>query len=419
MTSKKKKIAVIGGGPAGLMAAIAASEAGATVTIFEKMRTCGKKLSITGKGRCNITNANDIPEIIKNIRGNGKFLYSTLCAFDNQEVMNFFTMHGVDIKIERGARVFPASDKAQDVLNALLDVLAEQKAKLRLEEPVQKILVRENKVQGIQTVSGKDEAFSAVILAVGGASYPATGSSGDGYRIAKDLGLSLIQPLPALVPLETEELWVKDLQGLSLRNVRATLLIDGKKKESHFGEMMFTHFGVTGPIVLSLSRTASFSLYQKSFVELSIDLKPALTLEQLDRRVQRDFEKYQKKEIKNALVDLLPNRLIFPILDQSYISLDKFVYQITKKERLRLVHVLKNLLLTIRATRPLKEAIVTMGGIDTKEIDPKTMASKRIKGLYFAGEVVDIDAFTGGYNLQAAFSMGRAAGFWSAQKVGV
>ena len=407
------KIVVVGAGPAGMMAAIKAAENGASVVLLEKMKRAGKKMLITGKGRCNITNVAEIPELIKNIPGNGKFLNSCIRAFDNEDVQYFFNGIEVPTKVERGGRVFPVSDKAADVVDAMVLQLHELGVKLYTDVKVSDILVQDNKAVGVKTDDGQKFEAEAVIIATGGSSYPGTGSTGDGYKMADKIGHKVVTPLPALVPLELEEEWVKDLQGLSLKNVRVTLFADEKKIMDMFGEMLFTHFGVSGPIILSLSRKTAQLLDEDSFVELMIDLKPALTFEQLDARVLRDFEKYQRKEMKNALKDLLPGRLIPPVLDGAYIEPDRMVNSITKEERHRLVNVLKGLLVTVTKTRPIAEAIVTAGGVDVKEINPKTMESKLIKNLYFAGEVVDVDAYTGGYNLQAAFSMGAAAGNWS------
>ena len=416
-----KQILVIGAGPAGMMAAIRAAENGAEVTLLEKMKRPGRKMMITGKGRCNITNAADVPEIIRNIHGNGAFLNSSMRAFDNRDVMDFFVERGVPVKVERGVpvkvergnRVFPVSDKAQDVVDAMVHRLHELGVRIELEMPVTDILLQEGHVAGVRTKSGAHYKADAVILAVGGASYPGTGSTGDGYAMAKKLGHTIVPLQPSLVPLETEEDWVKDVQGLSLRNVRATLLADGGKVQEMFGEMMFTHFGVTGPIILSMSRQAAKCLADGKFVELELNLKPALTPEKLDARVQRDFEQYIRKSLKNGLMDLLPHKLIEPVLDCAYLDPEKPVNQVTAEERHRLVETLQHLTLTITKTRPLAEAIVTAGGVSVREINPKTMESKLVPGLYFAGEVVDVDAYTGGYNLQAAFSMGNAAGCWS------
>ena len=407
-----KKIIIIGGGPAGMMAAIQAAKNDSNVILLEKTNRVGKKLSITGKGRCNITNAADIQEIIKNIPDNGRFLNSVLRAFDSNDVINFFESIGVKTKIERGNRVFPQSDKAVEVVDALINQMTKLGVEIRTNTRVTDIISSSNKIIGVEI--GKNiESADAVILAVGGSSYPATGSTGDGFEMAKKLGHTVTKILPALVPLETEETFVKDLQGLSLRNVKVTLFADNKKIAEEFGEMLFTHFGVSGPIILTLSRQAAMLLDEGKFVELSINLKPALTPEQLSARVIRDFEKFQRKSARNALVELLPHALIPIILDLAYIDEEKHIDSVTQAERKRLIETLRDFRLTIKKTRPISEAIVTSGGVSVKEINPKTMESKLIKNLFFAGEVVDIAGFTGGFNLQAAFSMGYAAGKFS------
>lgn len=406
-------VIVVGAGPAGMMAAIKAAENGANVLVLEKMKQPGKKMLITGKGRCNITNTAEIPELIKNIPGNGKFLNSCIRAFDNADVQYFFNELDVPTKVERGGRVFPVSDWAADAVNAMVVRLHELGVKLRVESRVSDIIVENNRAVGVKTDSGKVFSGDVVILATGGASYPGTGSTGDGYVMAQAIGHEVTPLLPSLVPLELEEEWVSELQGLSLRNVRVALMADEKKVTDIFGEMLFTHYGASGPVVLSLSRDVARLLAEGRFVELMIDLKPALSFEQLDNRIVRDLEKYQRKEMKNAMKDLLPGRLIMPVLDGAYIAPDRMANSVTRAERHRLVNVLKGLIVTVTKTRPIAEAIVTAGGVSVKEINPKTMESRLIKKLYFAGEVVDVDAFTGGYNLQAAFSMGAAAGNWS------
>ena len=412
-----KRIAVIGGGPAGMMAAVKAAENGAEVLLLERMDRVGRKMSITGKGRCNITNASDLQEILKNVQGNGKFLNSSLRAFDNEDVIRFFEEAGVPTKVERGNRVFPVSDKASDVVTAMLGRLHELGVTIRTGTRVKEILTSDSHVTGVRTEDGKEEPAAAVILAVGGASYPGTGSTGDGYEMARCLNHTVTRILPALVPLETEEEWPRDAQGLSLRNVRAVLFSDGKKCGEEFGEMLFTHFGVSGPIILSLSRLAAMELADGHFVELVINLKPALSGEKLDQRIRRDFEEQTRKQVKNSLNGLLPGKLIPIVIDLAYLDPEKPVNQITQEERRRLGETMQHLSLTILRTRPIAEAIVTTGGVSVKEINPKTMESKLIRGLYFAGEVVDVDALTGGYNLQAAFSMGAAAGLWSARNL--
>lgn len=404
-----RKIIVIGGGAAGIMAAIRAAENGAQVILFERNNKLGRKLSITGKGRCNLTNAADTQEIIKNIPGNGKFLNSVLNSFTSNDTINFFESLGLKTKLERGNRIFPASDSAAEVIEVLTRELENLGVEVRLNSRVENIISDGEKILGVE-VKGKFFDCDAVILATGGASYPATGSTGDGFNFAKSLGHTVTEILPALVPLETEEEFVQDLQGLSLKNVRVTLKADEKVVTEIFGEMLFTHFGISGPIILTLSRQVAKLLAEKNFVEVLINLKPALTPEQLDARILRDFEKFKGKIIKNALIELLPQKLIPVILDLAYIDENKKVDEITKVERQKLLEKLRGLPLTISATRPLAEAIVTAGGVSIKEINPKTMESKIVKNLFIVGEVLDIDGNTGGFNLQAAWAMGNAAG---------
>ncbi|MBR2519898.1 MAG: NAD(P)/FAD-dependent oxidoreductase [Selenomonadaceae bacterium] len=409
-----KKIIVIGGGAAGIMAAIVAAQNGAQVTLLEKTNRLGRKLSITGKGRCNLTNTADVAEVVKNLPGNGKFLFSALKSFSPADTVNFFESLSVKTKVERGGRIFPESDDAHEVIDALTKKLALLGVEVKTNSPVKGIFAEQHKINGV-LVDGKKISVDAVILATGGASYPATGSTGDGFKFARRLGHTVTEILPALVPLETEETFVKDLQGLSLKNVHVKLLADGKSVAEQFGEMLFTHFGVSGPIILTLSRQAAQLLHAGKFLELEINLKPALTPEQLDARILRDFDKFKRKSIKNALIELLPAKLIPVVLDAAFIDEDKRVDEITVAERRRLVETLRGLLLTVTKTRPIDEAIVTAGGVDVKEIDPKTMRSKVVENLFVVGEVLDVDGFTGGFNLQAAWSTGFVAGTAAAQ----
>ena len=403
-----KKIIVIGGGAAGIIASIRAAENSAHVTLLEKMPKVGRKLRITGKGRCNLTNSADVDSFVKNIH-NGKFLYSALKGFSANDTVNFFESLGVKTKIERGGRIFPVSDDANEILDALIGKMAILGVEVINNSSVTEILAENKKIVGVK-VGDKILSADAVILATGGLSYPKTGSTGDGLRLARQLGHTITEILPALVPLETEEDFVRDLQGLSLKNVRVKLLADGKKVAEQFGEMLFTHFGISGPIILTLSRQTAKLLADKKFVELEINLKPALSFEQLDARILRDLEKFKGKIIKNSLHELLPAKLIPIILDRAFIEENKRTDEITQAERRRLVENLRGMLLTVTKPRPIEEAIVTSGGISVKEINPKTMESKIISGLYIVGEVADIDGFTGGFNLQAAWSMGHAAG---------
>jgi len=370
---------------------------------------------ITGKGRCNVTSADDPADIIKNIAGNGRFLNSVIRAFDNAAVMAFFENVGVPLKTERGNRVFPQSDRAVDVVDAMMRRLRDLHVELRTNTHVRALVVTDGAIRGVRLESGDMVAADAIVLAVGGASYPLTGSTGDGYAMARDAGHHIVPIFPALVPLCTAEGWVRDVQGLSLRNVRAALYSAGKKQAEEFGEMMFTHFGVTGPIILRLSRRAAELMNGGAdTLTLNLNLKPALSYEVLHARIERDFSKYERKQVRNGMIDLLPKRLIDIVLGAAQISPERTTGQVSTKERNRLAQTLQALLLTITGTRPLAEAIVTAGGVETREIDPRTMASKIVRGLYFAGEVVDVDGFTGGYNLQAAFSMGYATGKYSA-----
>lgn len=402
-------VAIIGGGAAGLLAGIAAAQDGARVTIFEKMRIPGKKMLITGKGRCNITNACELPEIIKNLPGNGRFLNSALRGFTNDDIVYLLESNGLPTKVERGGRIFPVSDTAKDVVDTLVKIYSQLGGKLQTDKKVLEIVCKDGAVTGIKTIDGFYVA-DAVILAAGGASYPGTGSDGSGAKLAKKAGHTIVPLKPSLVPLESDYPYVEDLQGLSLRNVEATLLGDGKKLGVEFGEMLFTHFGVSGPIILSLSNLAAKALGEGKDVELVIDLKPALSEAKLDARIQRDFVEYSRKQLVNGMKDLLPQRLIPVVCDMAFLDEEKFVNQISREERHRLLKTLKGFSVPITGTRPIAEAIVTAGGVSVKEINPKTMESKLVKGLYFAGEVMDVDGYTGGFNLQAAFSSGYAAG---------
>lgn len=405
-----KRVVIIGGGAAGLMAAVIAGREGAQVILLEKMNYLGKKMGITGKGRCNVTNAAPMSEFIKNTPGNGKFLYGAYERFSNQDLLQLLNEAGLETKVERGGRVFPTSDSALDVRNTFMKLLKSYGVDVHLEEGAQEIIVEDGRVVAVKT---KNEIYpaDAVLIATGGKSYPATGSTGDGYNLANKLGHKVTDIRPSLVPLVTEEVWVKDLMGLSLRNVELSVVAKNKVQAKMFGEMMFTHFGITGPIVLSLSHTVGKLMRKKNIgtIGLDINLKPALSVEKLDKRIQKDFELYSKKQLINGLKDLLPQRLIPLVIQLADLDPHKPINQISKAERDSLVYILQHLPLTVKGLRPVEEAIVTAGGLSLKEFNPKTMESKLVLGLYGAGEVLDIDAFTGGYNLQAAFSTGYVA----------
>lgn len=405
-----KRVVVIGGGAAGLMAAVIAGREGAKVTLLEKMNYVGKKMGITGKGRCNITNACDMSDFIKNTPGNGKFLYGAYERFTNEDLLQLLHDAGLETKVERGGRVFPASDSALDVRNTFMKLMKHYGVDVHLEEPVKKLLVDDGVVTGVVTDKETYHA-DAVVIATGGKSYPATGSTGDGYILAAQVGHKITDIRPSLVPIVTEESWVKDLMGLSLRNVEMSVVAKNKVQAKMFGEMMFTHFGITGPIVLSLSHTVGKLMRKKDIgtIGLDINLKPALSPETLDKRLQKDFDLYSKKQLINGMKDLLPSRLIPLIIELAGIDPQKPINQISKEERQQIGYMLQHMPLTVKGLRPVEEAIVTAGGISLKEFNPKTMESKLVKGLYGAGEVLDIDAFTGGYNLQAAFSTGYVA----------
>ena len=401
-------VIVIGGGPAGMLAAISASEQGNKVIILEKMNSLGKKLCITGKGRCNITSSLPIDEFIKNIPGNGRFLYSAFQNFTNQDILNLLNKQGLKTKEERGNRIFPITDRASDVLDALIAKLKKQNVKIITNTRVQDIIVENNKIKGVIANNKKYEA-DKVILATGGASYPTTGSNGDGYELSKKVGHTVTAIKPSLVALTaktaSQEI-CKKLQGLSLKNVGIKIIKDNKEIYEDFGEMLFTHFGISGPTVLSAS--AHLVRTDLKNVKMIIDLKPALSEEKLEERILRDFMEEKNKEFKNSLDKLLPKKMIPVIVE--IMNLNKKVNEIKKEERKKLVKLLKNFEIEIESFRPVEEAIVTAGGINIKEINPKTMESKLVKGLYFAGEIIDVDAYTGGFNLQIAYSTGYTAG---------
>ena len=421
------KVVIIGGGPAGMFAAISAAQTGHEVTILEKMDMLGKKLLITGKGRCNITSSIPIDEFIKNIPGNGMFMYSSFNNFSNTDIIQMLEEEGVKTKVERGNRVFPVSDKSDDVRQAFIRILRKLNIKVILNAKVEEILIEENNtktVKGVKVcIENEDKVICAdkIILATGGKSYPATGSTGDGYKLAKKLGHTITKIQASLVPLKVKKdislKLCQDLQGLSLKNVSIKFknIKNNKIIYEDFGEMLFTHFGVSGPTILSASahllRYKNIEdLMQEGNIALGIDLKPALTLEKLDERILRDFNEEKNKAFKNSLYKLLPKKMIPVIIELSKINPDKKVNEITKKERNNLAQILKSLEIKIDGFRPIEEAIITSGGINIKEINPKTMESKLVENLYFAGEIIDVDAYTGGFNLQIAYSTGYTAG---------
>ena len=416
------RVIVIGGGAAGMMAAISAAGQGHQVLLLEQNEKLGKKLFITGKGRCNVTNACETDKLFENVISNPKFLYSAFYGFDNRKMMALLAEAGCPLKTERGERVFPASDRSSDIIAALQRLLKKNRVEVRLHTKVQKLLTKplltepQNadgelpmRICGVCLADGTKEEADAVVLATGGLSYPSTGSTGDGHRMAEEVGHTGKNCVPALVPLEVSEDWCRSLQGLSLKNVSLTMFEGKKKRYEGFGEMLFTHFGVSGPLVLSAS-----SFYgkckKKEEIFLEIDLKPALSEEQLDRRLLRDFEENRNKQFKNALNGLFPAKLVPVMIELSGIAPEKKVNEITREERKKLLELTKHLKLCVVGTRGLTEAVITQGGISVKEVNPSTMESKRIKGLYFAGELLDVDALTGGFNLQIAWSTGYLAG---------
>lgn len=407
-----KRVVIIGGGAAGMMAAIIAARNGHKVTLLEQNERLGKKLFITGKGRCNITNAGDMDNLFANVVSNPKFLYSAFYGFNNYQVIDFFEEIGVKTKIERGDRVFPQSDKSSDVIIGLQNEMKRLGVKIYLFTKVTQIITKEGIISAVSIQKDKKEELietDSVIVATGGISYPSTGSTGDGYNFAKKSGHTVTKLYPALVPFQIKESYVKELQGLSLKNVELTVFVNNKKIYSELGEMLFTHFGISGPLVLSASSYLKGDI-RESQVIAEIDLKPALTEEQLDARILRDFTEIQNKQFKNALDKLLPKKMIPIIIALAGIDPNKVIHSITKEERRRIVHTLKHMQLTVQGLRGYNEAIITKGGVSVKEINPATMESKLIKGLYFAGEVLDLDALTGGYNLQIAWSTAYLAG---------
>ena len=412
------KVLIIGGGPAGIIAGIRSAEEGNNVILLEKNDNLGKKLLITGKGRCNITSSLDISEFINNIPGNGRFLYSAFDNFNNNDIIELLKEEGLDVKEERGNRIFPVTDDSRDVLNALLRKMKKLKIQIKLKSKLNKIIVEENRAVGI-IYNDKEKLYAdKIILATGGKSYPTTGSTGEGYKIAKELGHTINEIKPSLVPLEIyQKNECKAMQGLSLRNIGIKIMDSEKNKLIYedFGEMLFAHFGVSGPVIISSSahliRYKNIEeLLKNRKINLSIDLKPALTKERLDDRILRDFNDLKNKQVKNSLDKLLPQKIIPVVLDRLNIDKNKQVNQITKEERLKIIEILKNFKLEISGFRPIEEAIITAGGISIKEINPKTMESKIVQNLYFAGEIIDVDAYTGGFNLQIAYSTGYTAG---------
>ena len=403
-----KSVVVIGGGASGLMAAVAAAENKNKVTVIEKMPRPARKLMITGKGRCNVTNNTGITGLIENTCTNAKFLYSAYNSFSAEDVMNFFENNKLPLKTERGNRVFPISDKAVDVVDCLVRTSKSKGVKFITDTEVSKILTENGSAVGVRLKSGADLFFDKVVLATGGMSYPATGSTGDGYKMADELGHTIVKTRPGLVPFNIHEGFCFELKGLSLKNVCLTVTENGKTVFEKTGEMLFTHFGISGPLVISASSAFIFK-NEKSY-KVYIDLKPALTTEQLDKRILRDFSENINKELVNSLDKLLPKKLIKTVIFLSKINPHTKVNNLSKAERANLVNTIKKLPLTITGIRDFDEAIITKGGVSVKEINPHTMESKKIKGLYFCGEIIDVDAYTGGYNLQIAFSTGYTAG---------
>ena len=402
-------VIVVGGGAAGMMAAYAAAECGHKVLLIEKNEKLGKKLFITGKGRCNVTNACEQDKLFENIVSNPKFLYSAFYDFDNRQMMDLIEKAGCPLKVERGERVFPVSDHSSDIIAAMERLLQQKGVEVRLHTAVREVMAEDGKIMGVLLKDGRSMAADAVILATGGLSYPTTGSTGDGHRMAGELGHTQKECTPALVPMEIKEPWCGQLQGLSLKNVTLTMACGKKKVWQGFGEMLFTHFGISGPLVLSASSYYN-KCKDKDDVTVTIDLKPALTAEQLDKRILREFEQNLNKQLKNVIGSLYPSKLTPVMIDLSGIGGEKKIHEITRQERDRLTTVTKGLQMHVSGLRDYTEAIITQGGVKVKEVNPSTMESKLVKGLYFAGELLDLDAVTGGFNLQIAWSTGHLAG---------
>jgi len=405
----KYDVIIIGAGPAGLLAAGRAGELGRKVLVLEKMRSEGRKLLITGKGRCNITNSASISEFITHVFPNGRFLRNAFSQFFSRDIINLLEKYKVDITLERGGRYFPTSSKASDILQALLNWVNELDVEIMCRQRVEKLIVKEGVIKGVKS-KGREFFASKVIVATGGKSYPATGSTGDGYELAQNVGHTIEKPIPALVPVETKGNIAQKLQGLNLKNVKAVVWVDGKKAGEAFGEMIFTHFGLTGPIVLTLSRIIVKALQNAKKVEVTVDLKPALDEQKLDLRLQRDLNENGKKQLSNIFRSWLPASMIPVFLEELDLNGEKSCHQVSGKERKKIRQLMKNMCFEVSNSRSFKEAIITAGGVVTNEIKPKTMESKLVSGLYFAGEVIDLDAETGGYNLQIAYSTGWLAG---------
>ncbi|MDD5144840.1 MAG: NAD(P)/FAD-dependent oxidoreductase [Candidatus Pacebacteria bacterium] len=411
------EVAVIGGGPAGLMAAGRSAEVGAKTILIEKNLDLGRKLLLTGRERCNLTHAEfNLKEFVKAYGKEGQFLLSPLSFFGPRETIDFFEKRGVRTKVERGKRVFPESDKASDVLDVLIKYFKEGKVKIQSGLRVEKIFSSGRRVTGVQLKDGRRISAKNYIICTGGKSFPGTGSTGDGFFWAKSLGHSVISPRPSLVPLQIKESWPKSVQGLSLKNVKLTVFLNGKKEEDRTGEALFTHFGISGPIVLDMSKKIG-AILEKGEVKLELDLKPGLTEEELDSRLQRDFKKFQRKQFKNALSDLLPLKLIPIVINFSQIDPEKSVNCITKEERRALINVLKGMKMTVSGLLDFESAIATSGGVSLKEIDSRTMKSKIIENLFFAGEIIDLDGPSGGYNLQNCWTTGYVAGQSAAKNI--